>query len=289
MFRSRAILSNFSFLDENLGPAEPPTNRKGVSIVIRGIITPQDRTRHEKKLELIPGELGFKYLNEDDKKYYENQYFQNEKLQYEKWVIEWKHEKLETISDNNNPLFKAFTALRLFKEGPVFIRYLYTIDEETSLFKKYSNFVVPDSFMDYHQIYNYELKEEESQSFRQLFEWLNKEVKLDDNINLALDRFHSTYFPKAARDVLLDIMISFEALFLAGYRASNKGQPLAIACSMLLGNTRSERKTIQKTLANFYIIRNNIVHGSSYNEEEIKENYYTLRNYLRRSIIKLLK
>lgn len=289
MFRSRAILSNFSFLSGNLGPAESATNRKGVTIHIRGIITPQDRTRHEKKFELIPGELGLKYLKEDDKKYYENQYFWNEKLQHEHMVIEWKHEKLDDISDINNPLFKTFIALRLFKEGPVFIRYLYTIDEETAHFVQHSNFVVPGSYMDYHQIYDYELKEEESQSLKQIFDLLNKEEKIDDNVDLSLDRFQSTYYPKPARDVLLDLMIAFEALFLAGYRASNKGQTLAIACSMLLGKTRSERKTIQETLGKFYLIRNDIVHGSNYNSDEIKENFYTLRNYLRRSIIKLLK
>ena len=289
MFRSRAILTNFSFLSENLGPAEPPTNRKGVTIHIRGIITPHDKTRHENKFELIPDELGFKYLNDDDKKYYENQYLRNEKLQHEQMVIEWKHEELKDISDINNPLFKTFHALRLLKEGPVFIRYLYTIDEETAQFVKHSNFVVPDSYMDYHQIYDYELKEEESQSLMQIFDLLNKEEKLDDNIDLSLDRFQSTYYPKPARDVLLDIMIAFEALFLAGYRASSKGKTLAIACSMLLGKTRSERKTIQETLGKFYLIRNDIVHGSKYDNDEIKENFYTLRNYLRRSIIELLK
>ena len=289
MFRSRAILSNISLLTENLEPAKPSINRKGITIFIRGIETPQDRTRLEIKFELIPGELGIKYLNDDDKKYYENRYLRNEKLQHERLVIEWKHDKLEDISDINNPLFKTFIALRLFKEGPVFINYLYTINEDRALLVKHSNFVVPDAYMDYHQIYDYELKEEESQSFQQLFNLLNKEKKLDDNIDLGLDRFQSTYFPKPARDVLLDIMIAFEALFLTDYRGSNKGQTLAIACSMLLGKTRVERKTIQETLSKFYKIRNDIVHGSNYNRDEIKENFYTLRNYLRRSIITLLR
>jgi len=289
MFRSRAILSNFSLLAENLESEKPSIYPKGVTIFIRGIETPQDRMRLEKKFELIPGELGIKYLNDDDKKYYENKFFQKDKLQHERLIIEWKHDKLDDILDINNPLFKTYSALRLFKEGPVFIKYLYTINEDKNLLVKHSNFVVPDTYMDYHQIYSYELEEEESQSFIQLFNLLNKEKKLDDNIDIGLDRFHSTYLPKPARDVLLDIMIAFEALFLKDYWAGNKGQTLAIACSMLLGKTRSERKTIQKTLSKFYKIRNDIIHGSSYNSDEIKENFYTLKNYLRRSIITLLR
>ena len=289
MFRSRAILSNISLLTENWEPMKPSTNRKGVTLFISGIETPQDRMRLENKFELIPGELGIKYLNVDDKKYYENQIFLNEKLQHERLVIEWKHDELEDISDINNPLFKTFIALRLLKEGPVFIKYLYTINEDKALLVKHSNFIVPNAYMDYHQIYDYKLKEEENQSFKQIFKLLNKEKKLDDNIDLGLDRFQSTYFPKPARDVLLDIMIAFEALFLTGYRGSNKGQTLAIACSKLLGKTRSERKAIKETLSKFYKIRNYIVHGSSYNGDEIEENFYTLRNYLRRSIIILLR
>lgn len=248
MFRSRAILTNFSFLIENLGSSEPPPNRKGPTIVIRGIITPQDRARHEQQLELIPGKLGLKYLNKDDKKYFERQYFSDEKLQYERMVIEWRHEELDDILDFKDPLYKAFTALRLFKEGPVFIRYLYTINEETGLFVRHLNFEVPYSFMDYHKVFDYELGEEEIQSFNEIFELLNRHEKFDDNIDIALDRFGSTYYPKAARDVLLDIMIAFEALFLSGYRSGAKGVPLAIACSMLLGNTGPERDTIKNTL-----------------------------------------
>ena len=288
MFRSRAILAYFSFLTENLGPAEPPPGRKGITILIRAIITPQDRERHEKKLELIPGELGLKYINDDDKKYFEGQYFRNKKLRYEQMVIEWRHEKLDSISDSNNPLFKAFTALRLYKEGPVFIRYIYTIDEESGVFVGHSNFEVPGSFMDYHEVFIYDLGEEEIPSFKEIFELLNSESKLDDSTEIALDRFGSTYYPKAARDVLLDIMIAFEALFLSGYRYGAKGGPLAIACSMLLGKTKDERKTIKETLEKFYDIRNDIVHGSSYDEDIIKEKFYILRNYLRRSIIILL-
>ena len=288
MYRSRVILSNFDVTPENIEPLKPMPHRKGITITIRGIITPQDREHHEKILELIPGELGIKYINEDDKKYFESQYFHREKIQYERMVIEWRHDKLEDVSDNDNPIFKTFYALRLLKEGPVFMKYLYTVDEEKNLFVKNINFEVPDAFTDYQKVYRYELKTEESQRLKEIFDLLYREKTLEKNIDLALDRFNSTYYLKPVRDVLLDIMIAFEALFLRDYRGNRKGEALAIACSMLLGKTKADRKTIMKTLSKFYRIRNHILHGSSYDDEEIKDNFYTLRNYLRRSIIALL-
>jgi len=288
MFCSRAILSNFYVLPENMEPMSPPTKRKGITLSIRGVITPTDRKNIEKRFELIPNKLGIKYINAQDKRYFENQYFRREKIQSEEMVIEWRHEKLEDATNINNPLFKVFYALRLFKEGPVFIKYLYTVDEERNQLVKSSNFVVPDTYMDYHQVYNYELIAEESQSVKEIFELLNIEKSLERSIDLWLDRFNSTYYSKPARDVLLDIMIAFEALFLKDYHGYRKAEALAIACSMLLGKTSAERKTIRATLLRFYQIRNNIVHGSDYDSIEIKENFYTLRNYLRRSIIALL-
>jgi len=286
MFRSRALLYNFHYSPDFPEPIIQPKS-KGIRIDIRGILTPDLKEAIEKSLELIPEELGIKYVNDDDRHYFQNRPFYNEKIQSD-MVIEWVHEGKEDVITDSSLIFKAFYALRLLKEGPVFIKYVYTIDEEKGIKVSDANFEVPDTYPDYDRQINYELTTHDVQQFKEIFALISKEKELDRTIDLGLDRLNSTYYPKAVRDVLLDIMIAFEALFLKDYRGGWKGEVMAIACSMLLGKTRLERESIRKKLSHFYNIRNYIVHGQEYDSNEIIQNLYTLRNYLRRSIITLL-
>lgn len=118
------------------------------------------------------------------------------------------------------------------------------------------------------------------------------------SLYLACKRFQRAYEDVDAEDRLIDLMIAFEALFLKGKKDGPKGKPIAVACSNLLGKNEEERKKIKQTLAEAYLIRNSIVHGSEYPriESDDKEEVYfdtlsdlvsKVEDYLRESIKKL--
>lgn len=110
------------------------------------------------------------------------------------------------------------------------------------------------------------------------------------SLQLACKRFQRTYEEGNSEDQLIDLMIAFEALFLRGKKGvSQRGETIAVACSMLLGKNEGEREEIRNSLKKAYSIRNSIVHGAEHKEGlDLYEFVGQIEVYLRKSIRKLL-
>ena len=68
-------------------------------------------------------------------------------------------------------------------------------------------------------------------------------------MKLACRRFQWAYQEYSYEDRLIDYMIAFETLFLKGkQRTYKKAEPIAIACSTLLGNDDEEREDCKKEM-----------------------------------------
>ncbi len=107
---------------------------------------------------------------------------------------------------------------------------------------------------------------------------------------LSIRYFSRMYESKPYQDVLVDCIISFEALVFRGEKkTSEKKMPLALAISMLIGKNFKEREKIKATLKEAYDVRNCIVHGNPPQKSpiEIATLCWETEEYLRRSIRKL--
>lgn len=113
------------------------------------------------------------------------------------------------------------------------------------------------------------------------------------SLRIALDRFDKSYDEIENEDKLIDYIISFEALFLEG-EGRFQHAVIPVACSMLLGKSQKERQEIKELLNLAYEIRNNIVHGSDYEEKlrkkdlELEELISEVENILRASLETLI-
>lgn len=108
---------------------------------------------------------------------------------------------------------------------------------------------------------------------------------------LPIRYFSRMYESKPYEDVLVDCIISFEALVFKGEKEEReKKTPLALAISMLIGKNSKEREKIKTILKEAYDIRNDVVHGKRPRKSpiEIATLCWETEDYLRRSIRKLL-
>ena len=71
---------------------------------------------------------------------------------------------------------------------------------------------------------------------------------ISSSIQIACDRFDRSYYNTKLEDKLIDLIISYEALFLEGYSGRGKGKPIATFCSKLLEDDITKQKNIYKNL-----------------------------------------
>ncbi len=80
-------------------------------------------------------------------------------------------------------------------------------------------------------------------------------------ISLAISRYNDIWFRKKVEDIIVDLIIAFESLFL-----SNNPEisfRLAFSVAHFIGKSTQERKEIYTTMKDAYDVRSKIVHGSS--------------------------
>lgn len=135
------------------------------------------------------------------------------------------------------------------------------------------------------------LSENELAEYASFYKVVSKRVGRKKKWPLPIRYFSRMYESKPYVDVLIDCMISFEALVLKGEKEQReKKTPLALAISMLIGKNSKEREKIKATLKEAYNIRNDVVHGKHprKSELEIATLCWETEDYLRRSIRRLL-
>lgn len=135
------------------------------------------------------------------------------------------------------------------------------------------------------------LNENELAEYTPFYKVVSKRVAVEKKWPLPIRYFSRMYESKPYADVLVDCMISFEALVFKGEKEEREKQtPLALAISMLIGKNSKEREKIKTTIKEAYKIRNDVVHGKHpcKSELEIATLCWETEDYLRRSIRRLL-
>ena len=210
-------------------------------------------------------------------------------------------EKILSIDDRfetSKVMFDIVLALRLLHEG-------YVSDGEAIYFKatekgdfRYSGSAFSKSPRKQEHKGTYPLYFEDFSPLKDLIHRIRQaKIEKRKHFHLAVKRFNRSYETPDIDDKLLDLIIAFEILFLKGedFKRSKRSK-ISIVCSKFLGKSNKNKKEIQEILDKSYHIRNCIVHGSEYEEEQIigdkKFTIYELiekvEYYLRESIKKLL-
>ena len=84
------------------------------------------------------------------------------------------------------------------------------------------------------------------------------------------------------------MMITLESLFLKGKKvAASSGTIISVACSVLIGKTRSERDRSRQDILHAYALRNNIVHGADIERVKIDPKKQANSNLLQQTNISL--
>lgn len=106
---------------------------------------------------------------------------------------------------------------------------------------------------------------------------INQENTDDSLLRLALSRFNRSYDDANEEDILIDLMICFEILFIFGKTERLKGSNIAgRSDEFLKKESRITHPKIKCDLKNAYDIRNDVVHeGKRYNSV-VNSNYPTI-------------
>jgi len=189
------------------------------------------------------------------------------------------------VMENNIVQFveNIVLALRLFKEGDVFCKILWS-DRDSGFSVLTSTYELPSTIF----FSNNELKVEEIFAVNEIFQ---KVIKTDfskrRHLRIALDRLNRSYGKSMLDEKIIDFMIAFEALFLRD-NTPNHGLVIGTACSLLLGKTDEERDEIYDFFVKAYALRNKIVHGSQIDFTGTKDTVLKLKGYLRKAILLLI-
>jgi hypothetical protein len=245
----------------------------------------RQRIKEELKgFELIPGKLRIRRVNEDDR----SRFRFEPPPSLNQYLIEWEHDNVEEFDQDYNLIQKTLLALQLLKPGCVLLRNMYSFHcgaKTTGLEK----IILPQPPSRTWRG-GYTLYLDEKENLIKIFKKLQgKDFNKDTSFRIACDRFRRSHYDQLPEDKLIDLFIGFEALFLKGSETRSKKEPLALGCSMLLGENNDGREEIKKDIKDAYILRNRIVHGSSLDKEETSDIAPKIEQYLRKSILLILE
>jgi hypothetical protein len=202
-------------------------------------------------------------------------------------------EALKCTEGTMTEIEEILLALRLYKSNDVFIRVLW--DKKNGKISSFGILYspIPSFFLSPYVLYLDEIRE-----IRELASKINNiNFEKRRSFRIACDRFSRSYGKDEADAKIIDLMISFEALFKEAKKPlSYTGEFIGLGCSMLLGKDYKERERISSFLVKAYEIRNDIVHGSEFgtpiqiNNQNwaIKDFVSQLQEYLRESIKELM-
>jgi len=239
--------------------------------------------------EVIPEELYIRYASDEDieriKKSQLVHLIGRTPVVDREALVELYIDEKFSFAEKPNLIDKTLLALRLMKEEPVFIHKYWMISHD-------NRSIALEGEVDplFGSGGPYFLKPGEIEELKTILDSLNK-IDFNENTSyqIACDRFGRSYFKKYSWDQVIDLCIAFEALYCKGETISgSKGDIIGLACSMLLGETNSEREEILEHIKTAYKLRNKVVHGSLPNFSEMVKLEPLLTNYVRKSLLKLM-
>lgn len=191
---------------------------------------------------------------------------------------------------------KILLAMRLYKPISVFCKIIWFIEKDET-----KSTIILDSPLPRieEMLFSHDLLR---------FDELEKIVKIVKKIDridfderksfrIACERFNRTFEKYKEDEIIIDLIIAFEALLLRGKKVqSNIGQFIGLGCSMLLGKDDKERNEISEFVVKAYEIRNKIVHGAEYEipiqmgnrKYAIHDFILQLQKYLSESMMRLI-
>jgi hypothetical protein len=198
------------------------------------------------------------------------------------YVVEWEHDDISEFDKEYNLILKTLLALRLLKQGPVFLASMYSFRRGArswGLVKVITS--PPQNFYGSYTLYLHEKS--------RLIEIFERILPIDFQRNISLriacDRFLRYYHEHHLEDRIIDLFIGFEALFRIGPETKSKSTAIAPKCSKLVGKDDPEIAEINTKIREAYKLRNAIVHGDKPEGSEIEDLTILLEDYLRRSIL----
>jgi len=179
---------------------------------------------------------------------------------------------------------KGLLAFRLLKPGQIHLIAIITIPPNplsmTSM-KHTSQIMRPTG--------KYDLIMNDVNKLKNIIQQLNQlDLNKYPSIRIACDRFNRSYADKYSEDKLIDLCIGFEALYCKGEKFSPMGSTIGLACSMLLGVDDKHRHEIYYVLEKCFSLRNDIVHGKTYDNALAADLAPSLEKLLRMSILRLI-
>ena len=241
----------------------------------------------ENGIELIPNELRLRFVKKEDlERIISNKLMMKiYKPEFGRALIEWEHDDPEAINETFNPITKTLLALRLLKSNPVFLSFFYNFSKDS---KSIENASFYETLPKHRLLPPYSFNIYDKKALKDILDkLLSMDFKENTSIRIACDRFSKSYHDINPEDKLIDLMISFEALFIRS-RKGNKGHRIGKKCSELIKIDKAEQKTIYCQLKESYSIRNDVLHGSPFNRADIFQRLPYLEDYLRRSILRLI-
>lgn len=191
---------------------------------------------------------------------------------------------------------KILLAMRLYKPISVFCKIIWFIEKD-----KTTSTVILDSPLPRIEeiFFSHDLLQfDELEKIAKIVKKIDR-IDFDErkSFRIACERFNRTFEKYKEDEIIIDLIIAFEALLLRGKKVQSKiGQFLGLGCSMLLGKDDKERNEISEFVVKAYEIRNKIVHGAEYEfpiqmgnrKYAIHDFILQLQKYLSESIMRLI-
>lgn len=274
---------------------------KGAGAEVRFLPKKERPVNPQKGIEIAPN-LKLRLANKEDVEFlsfYPTSIDSTIQYSLKDYVLEYSIETVDTPEAQGEASEKirhmvnsTITALRLLKHGYIDANVILFIttrgkDKHASIMAEKPGY--PFSWE------HYQLRTDEIPRLTKLIKKVSQiDFEKRRAFRIALDRFNKSYYDTENEDKLIDYMIAFEALFLKGEKTREQSTIIPIACAMLLGKTEKQRHKIKNLLTLAYKIRNQIVHGSDYQEKlanqniELEELTKQIEDLLRTSIKKFI-
>jgi len=190
--------------------------------------------------------------------------------------------------DEVNALRKAFTALRLFRDGNIWADVAFRIPPsswstwfvETRIIGEFRGKPRKDIFPR-----EYQIEPTEISKIKELLRWLNSPVWNDHKFQIAIRRFNMLYSRDFLEDIVIDLAIAYEALFYFG--EGGKRGAISRNLANFLGKPKYESK-----IGDLYSLRGQIVHTNK-SEKDLDDKDKKLitfaLNVLREAIREIIK
>lgn len=243
-----------------------------------------------KGFDLIPNELKIRLINQDDISVLKRMPFNNELTRMGNSIVEWTFCDEKDFVTKYNLIFKTQLALRLLKDEPLYLKKVYIHGG-----KRLGWVSTPSlpTLANEIGLRSYDLYPEDIDDLKKYVESLNEiDFKKERTFRITCHRFERTYYEDDFEDELIDLCIGFEAFYLKGSKGKrfrgNRGLKTANRCAKYIGIDEEDQSKIIENVVRGFQLRNDIVHGSEYEINEVRAKVNQMNELLRKSIIKHL-